>query len=83
MTDDIEDLWNRCDWIAPPNLRRPGLCDHVRVLLDVADSQRFMLWDHERIALLSVASEIVAMMERTLEADAVAEAESYLQGGAS
>ena len=83
MINDPQDLWNRCDWIAPANLKHPGLCAFVRTVIDIADSQRFMLWDHERYALLSVADELVGMMERRLEEDAVAEAESYLQGGAS
>jgi len=42
-----------------------------------------MLHTHERYALLSVADEVVGMMERRLEDDAVAEAESYLRGGAA
>ncbi len=86
MTDieaDIDDLRNRCDWIAPANRKRPGLCDFVRTVIDVAESQRFMLHTHERYALLSVADEVVGMMERRLEDDAVTEAESYLQGGAA
>lgn len=86
MTDieaDIDDMRNRCDWIAPENHKLPGLCDYVRTLLNVAESQRFMLHTHERYALLSVADEVVGMMERRLEDDAVTEAESYLQGGAS
>ena len=82
MTDDIEDMRNRCDWIAPANHKHPGLCDYVRTLLDVAESQRFMLHSRERYALISVADEVIGMMERTLEADAVVEAESYLADGA-
>jgi len=81
MSDDIEDMWNRCDWIAPANHKRPGLCDYVRTLLDVAESQRFMLHSRERYALICVADEVIGMMERALGADAVAEAESYLQNG--
>ena len=82
MSDGIEDMWNRCDWIAPANAKHPGLCDYVRTLLDVAESQRFMLHSRERYALICVADEVICMMERTLEADAVAEAESYLADGA-
>ena len=82
MSDGIEDLWNRCDWIAPANHKHPGLCDYVRTLLDIAESQRFMLHSRERYALISVADEVIAMMERALESDAVAEAESYLSDGA-
>lgn len=82
MSDDIEQMRNRCDWIAPANAKRPGLCDYVRTLLNVAESQRFMLQSRERYALICVADEVLGMMERTLEADAVAEAESYLADGA-
>ena len=82
MTDGIEDLWNRCDWIAPANAKHPGLCDYVRTLLDVAESQRFMMHSRERYALICVADEVISMMERALESDAVVEAESYLADGA-
>ena len=86
MTDieaDIDDLRNRCDWIAPASRKHPGLCDFVRTVIDVAESQWFMLHSHERYALLSVADEVVGMMERRLKDDAAAEAESYLHGGAA
>ena len=82
MSYGIEDMWNRCDWIAPANAKHPGLCDYVRTLLDVAESQRFMLHSRERYALICVADEVIGMMERALEADAVVEAESYLADGA-
>ena len=81
--DDIIGLINRCDWISPPNEKLPGLCDHVRGLLNVAESQTYMLWDRERAALISCAEELIGMMERGLEEDAVAEAEAYAREAAS
>jgi hypothetical protein len=81
--DDIIGLINRCDWISPPNEKLPGLCDHVRGLLSVAESQTYMLWDRERAALISCAEELIGMMERGLEEDAVAEAEAYAREAAS
>lgn len=75
--DDIIGLVNRCDWICPPNEKIPGLCDYVRGLLSVAESQKYMLWDKERLALIRCAEELVMMMEQGLEEDAVFEAEMY------
>jgi hypothetical protein len=43
----------------------------------VIESQRYMMWPHERRALISCADELIGMMERALERDAVAEAEAY------
>ncbi len=75
--NEVTDMLNRCDWICPANHKNPGLCDHVRTLLSVIESQRYMLWEHERRALISCADELIGMMERALERDAVAEAEAY------
>jgi hypothetical protein len=49
----------------------------------VIESQRYMMWDKERQALLHCADELIGMMERALEDDAVAEAEAYAREAAS
>lgn len=79
---EVCDMRTRCDWICPVNHKHPGLCDHVRTLLDVIESQRYMMWDRERHALISCADELIGMMERALEADAIAEAEAYTREAA-
>lgn len=75
--NEVTDMLNRCDWICPANEKYPGICDHVRTLLYVIESQRFMMWEKERRALIACADELIGMMERALEDDAVAEAEMY------
>ena len=74
--NEATDMLNRCDWICPANEKYPGICDHVRTLLSVIESQRYMMWPRERQALLYCADELIGMMERALEDDAVAEAEA-------
>lgn len=74
--NEVTDMLNRCDWICPANEKYPGICDHVRTLLSVIESQRYMMWPRERTALLYCADELIGMMERALEDDAVAEAEA-------
>ena len=81
--DDIIGLVNRCDWICPPNEKLPGICDYVRGLLSVAESQTYMLWDRERVALIRCAEELILMMEQGLEEDAVAEAEAIAREAAA
>lgn len=80
--NEVTDMLNRCDWICPANEKYPGICDHVRTLLYVIESQRFMMWPHERKALLYCADELIGMMERALEDDAVAEAEAIAREAA-
>ena len=81
--NEVTDMLNRCDWICPANEKHPGICDHVRTLLGVIESQRYMMWPRERKALLYCADELIGMMERALEDDAVAEAESIAREAAS
>jgi len=81
--DTVTGMLNRCDWICPANEKHPGICDHVRTLLSVIESQRFMLWDKERAALVACAEELIGMMERALEDDAVAEAEAIAREASS
>ena len=80
--NEVTDMLNRCDWICPANEKYPGICDHVRTLLYVIESQRFMMWPRERKALLYCADELIGMMERALEDDAVAEAEAIARESA-
>jgi hypothetical protein len=81
--NEVTDMLNRCDWICPANHKHPGICDHVRTLLSVIESQRYMMWPRERQALLYCADELIGMMERALEDDAVAEAEAIAREAAS
>lgn len=81
--EEVSGMLNRCDWICPACERNPGLADHVRTLLSVIESQRYMLWDHERRGLIACADELIGMMERAIEAHAIEEAEAYTRESAS